>query len=333
MSELTKICPTSEVAEGSVKSFEVGNNVIAVYNVGGDVLRHRQRVHPRRGEPRRRHPRGRHHRVHAALRRLQREDRRGGAGAVLHAAADLQGGGAGRPGDGRPRQDRGGLGPCHAPTVASLFARGVARGDVGARCRAGLSDPSDHLVLPFPAGSGIDVTARLVADNLRRGSVSRSWSRTRPAPTACWRRPRSPAPRPTATRIFMTTNSSQSAAPFLLKSIPYDPVKDFAPICGMGNLPFIMVIGTSGPGQELRRVRGLRQGQSRQAELRQQQLHRHCRRRDGVAARGHPAHPRALQVRAAGDAGSAARRNLDDVRRFPERPAACHNRARSARSR
>ena len=35
MSELVKICPTSEVADNSVKSFEVGNNVIAVYNVGG----------------------------------------------------------------------------------------------------------------------------------------------------------------------------------------------------------------------------------------------------------------------------------------------------------
>ena len=35
MSELVKICPVSEVADNSVKSFEVGNNVIAVYNLGG----------------------------------------------------------------------------------------------------------------------------------------------------------------------------------------------------------------------------------------------------------------------------------------------------------
>ena len=35
MAELTKICPISDVAEGSVKSFEVGNNVVAVYNIGG----------------------------------------------------------------------------------------------------------------------------------------------------------------------------------------------------------------------------------------------------------------------------------------------------------
>ena len=35
MAEPTKICSTSEIPENSVKSFEVGNNVIAVYNVGG----------------------------------------------------------------------------------------------------------------------------------------------------------------------------------------------------------------------------------------------------------------------------------------------------------
>ncbi|MEA2979616.1 MAG: hypothetical protein QOF09_1439 [Alphaproteobacteria bacterium] len=35
MSTLTKICLTSEVSEGAVKSFEVGTNVIAVYNLGG----------------------------------------------------------------------------------------------------------------------------------------------------------------------------------------------------------------------------------------------------------------------------------------------------------
>jgi nitrite reductase/ring-hydroxylating ferredoxin subunit len=35
MAELVTVCPTSEVPENSVKSFEVGTNVIAVYNVGG----------------------------------------------------------------------------------------------------------------------------------------------------------------------------------------------------------------------------------------------------------------------------------------------------------
>jgi len=38
MSDLTKVCPTSEIPEGSVKSFEVGTNVIAVYNVAGEFF-------------------------------------------------------------------------------------------------------------------------------------------------------------------------------------------------------------------------------------------------------------------------------------------------------
>src|SRR5689334_6283442 len=38
MSELTKVCATSDIPENTVKSFEVGDNVIAVYNVGGEFF-------------------------------------------------------------------------------------------------------------------------------------------------------------------------------------------------------------------------------------------------------------------------------------------------------
>ncbi len=103
MAELTKICPTSDVAEGSVKSFEVGNNVIAVYNLGGTFYATDNEC------------------THGAASladgileddiiectlhfgAFNVKNRRGGAGAVLHAAADLQGRGTERPGDGRSR--------------------------------------------------------------------------------------------------------------------------------------------------------------------------------------------------------------------------------------
>jgi len=35
---LVKVCSTSDVPENSAKSFEVGNNVLAVYNVGGEFF-------------------------------------------------------------------------------------------------------------------------------------------------------------------------------------------------------------------------------------------------------------------------------------------------------
>ena len=41
MAELTKICPTADIAEGVVKSFEVGNSVLAV-QPRRRVFRHRQ---------------------------------------------------------------------------------------------------------------------------------------------------------------------------------------------------------------------------------------------------------------------------------------------------
>jgi tripartite-type tricarboxylate transporter receptor subunit TctC len=106
------------------------------------------------------------------------------------------------------------------------------------------------MVLPFPPGSGIDVTARLVADNLsnRLGQPvvveNKAGANGVLAATAVARSA------PDGYTIFMTTNSSQTAAPFLLKSIPYDPVKDFAPVSRMGNLPFIMVIGRSVPAND-----------------------------------------------------------------------------------
>jgi nitrite reductase/ring-hydroxylating ferredoxin subunit len=36
MAQLVKLCSTSDVPENSTKAFEVGNNMLAVYNVGGE---------------------------------------------------------------------------------------------------------------------------------------------------------------------------------------------------------------------------------------------------------------------------------------------------------
>ena len=40
----------------------------------------------------------------------------------------------------------------------------------------------------------------------------------------------------------MTTNTTHSANPYLLKTMSYDPVKDFTPIARTGDLPFMLVI-------------------------------------------------------------------------------------------
>jgi tripartite-type tricarboxylate transporter receptor subunit TctC len=52
----------------------------------------------------------------------------------------------------------------------------------------------------------------------------------------------------------MTTNTSHSANPSLMKEISYDPVKDFAPITRVGNLPFMLVVNPEIPAKSVQEL-------------------------------------------------------------------------------
>jgi tripartite-type tricarboxylate transporter receptor subunit TctC len=98
------------------------------------------------------------------------------------------------------------------------------------------------LVLPFAAGSGTDTTTRLISKELgvalgvgmvidnragANGSIAASYV-ARSAPDGY--------------TLFVTTNTTHSANPYLLKTMNYDPIKDFTPIARTGDLPFMLVI-------------------------------------------------------------------------------------------
>src|ERR1700742_2214837 len=98
------------------------------------------------------------------------------------------------------------------------------------------------LVLPFAAGSGTDTTTRIISKELgtalgvgmvidnkagANGSIAASYV-ARSAPDGY--------------TLFVTTNTTHSANPYLLKNMRYDPVKDFTPIARTGALPFMLVI-------------------------------------------------------------------------------------------
>src|SRR5438477_7183979 len=105
------------------------------------------------------------------------------------------------------------------------------------------------LVLPFAAGSGTDTTTRLIGKELgvalgvsmvidnkagANGSIAASYV-ARSAPDGY--------------TLFVTTNTTHSANPYLLKSLTYDPVKDFTPIARTGDLPFMLVVHPDVPAK------------------------------------------------------------------------------------
>ncbi|HEV7410150.1 MAG TPA: tripartite tricarboxylate transporter substrate binding protein [Bradyrhizobium sp.] len=107
------------------------------------------------------------------------------------------------------------------------------------------------LVLPFAAGSGTDTTTRIISKELgvalgvgmvidnkagANGSIAASYV-ARATPDGY--------------TLFVTTNTTHSANPYLLKTLSYDPMKDFTPIARTGDLPFMLVINPEIPANSV----------------------------------------------------------------------------------
>jgi putative tricarboxylic transport membrane protein len=107
------------------------------------------------------------------------------------------------------------------------------------------------LVLPFAAGSGTDTTTRIISKELgtalgvgtvidnkagANGSIAANYV-ARSAPDGY--------------TLFVTTNTTHSANPYLLKIMSYDPIKDFTPIARTGDLPFMLVINPEIPANSV----------------------------------------------------------------------------------
>lgn len=104
-----------------------------------------------------------------------------------------------------------------------------------------------RLVIPFAAGSATDSAGRLFARQLeaRLGQPviveNKAGANGQIAALAVAASP------PDGYTLFMTTNSTHSANPHLVKQLGYDPVRDFAPIVRVGMLPFMLVVNPGVP--------------------------------------------------------------------------------------
>lgn len=104
-----------------------------------------------------------------------------------------------------------------------------------------------RLVIPFAAGSATDSAGRLFAQQLgaQLGQPviveNKAGANGQIAALAVAASP------PDGYTLFMTTNSTHSANPHLVKQLGYDPVRDFAPIVRVGMLPFMLVVNPGVP--------------------------------------------------------------------------------------
>jgi tripartite-type tricarboxylate transporter receptor subunit TctC len=104
-----------------------------------------------------------------------------------------------------------------------------------------------NLIVPFPAGSGTDAVGRIFAEELSKQLGQPVIVENKPGANATIAANYVAKAKPDGYTLFVTTNTSHSAAPWLMKNVSYDPVKDFTPIARGGNLPFLLVSNPSKP--------------------------------------------------------------------------------------
>lgn len=102
-------------------------------------------------------------------------------------------------------------------------------------------------IVPFAAGSATDQLARAIGQGLsasagqavvvdNKGGASGMLAAQQVARAA-----------PDGYTLLITTNTTHAANQHLYKRLPYDPVKDFAPLTGLGKGGQVLVVGASAP--------------------------------------------------------------------------------------
>ena len=86
------------------------------------------------------------------------------------------------------------------------------------------------MIVPFGPGSGSDTISRVVAQHLGAALKQSVVVEDRPGANGALAALYVARAAPDGYTLFMSTNSPHSAAPFLMKNVGYDPVKDFAAI-------------------------------------------------------------------------------------------------------
>jgi len=126
-------------------------------------------------------------------------------------------------------------------------AAGLAGAAPWAFAEEGYPKQPIKLIVPFAAGSGTDAVARITAQMLGEALKTPVIVDNRAGANGVIAAEFVAKAPPDGYTLFMTTNTTHSANPSLMKSLPYDPVKDFAPVSRMGNLPFMLVVNNDLP--------------------------------------------------------------------------------------
>ena len=128
-----------------------------------------------------------------------------------------------------------------APLVLALA--GVARAEY--------PEKPITFVVPFAAGSATDQLARSLGTEVTNLTKQPVIVDDRPGASGFIGAELVKKAAPDGYTVFITTNTTHAANEHLFKKIPYDPVKDFAPVTGLGKGGQIMIVNLDLPAKSV----------------------------------------------------------------------------------
>lgn len=107
------------------------------------------------------------------------------------------------------------------------------------------------IVVPFGPGSGTDLIARIIAQRLSAAIGQSVIVENKAGANGTLAGQFVARADPDGHTLFLSTNTPHSAAPFLMKSIPYDPVKDFVSLSRVGSFTQLLLVNPNIPAKSV----------------------------------------------------------------------------------
>src|SRR3954468_16696718 len=104
-------------------------------------------------------------------------------------------------------------------------------------------------VVPFAAGSATDQIARALGQSVAEQSKQSVITENKPVASGFLAAQQVAKAAPDGYTVLVTTNTTHAANEHLYKSMPYDPVKDFAPVTLLGKGGQIMIVNPKVPAK------------------------------------------------------------------------------------
>jgi tripartite-type tricarboxylate transporter receptor subunit TctC len=142
-----------------------------------------------------------------------------------------------------------------APSRRDVLAAGLATLCAPmARAQASWPDRPLKWIVPFGAGSGADIVARVYGAALASSLGQAVVIDNRPGASGAIGAELAARAAPDGYTLMLASQSTHASNPAMFRKLPYDPAKSFEPVSLLGSFPLILVVHPAVPAQNVQEL-------------------------------------------------------------------------------